>query len=289
MKKENSDRPLVKDLLEQHASELAELRAILEKEESYSAQHYDDLWMLRFLLSHKKVSKASAAAISTMKFRQERKLNDFGDIRHKLIDHMDHKSDRCFDINKKFLTFCKGNTAIMFAQPDPDRGLIQIISPGQVDMAGIVANMSRAEVLDDYLMTNEIIYQILDEVTRRTGKLTKLLRIMDATGFGFGSFNSEYVKRDAAANKSLEDFYPQMLGKVIISDLGSWATAIWRVFKPFFPKRFVEKMAFVTPGKNSRDAKEFLQYMTKEDLWERYGGQNNAWPIAQPVHLWKNQ
>lgn len=287
---EKDNRPLVRDLLEQHASKLAELRAILEKEASYSAEHYDNLWMLRFLLSHKKVSKAAAAAINTMKFRQERGLNNLGDIRHKLLDHMDHKSDRYFDINKKYLAFCTGNTALMYAQPNLDRGLIQIISPGHIDMAGVVENMDHEEVLNLYLMTNEIIYQILDEVTRRTGKLTKLLRIMDATGFALSSFNGEYIKRDAAANKQLEDFYPQMLGKVIISDMASWATTIWRIFKPLFPKRFVEKMALVKPGKNSRDTKEFLQYIAKEDLWERYGGQNSDWPIAPPAHLWgKNQ
>jgi hypothetical protein len=286
---DKDDRPLVKALLKQHASKLTELRSILEKEDSFSEEHYDDLWMLRFLLSHKKVSKASAAAINTMRFRQEHKLNELGDIRHKLLDHMDHRSERYFDINKKYLAFCKSNTALMYAQPDLDRGLIQIISPRHIDMAAVVENMSVDEVLNLYLMTNEIIYQILDEVTRRTGRLTKLLRIMDATGFAFSSFNGDYVKRDAAANKQLEDFYPQMLGKVIISDMASWATTVWRLFKPFFPKRFVEKMALVKPGKNSRDAREFLRYISEDDLWERYGGKNADWPIAQPVHLWEKQ
>lgn len=287
MEEENDDRPLVKDLLEQHASKLAELRAILEKEDSYSKEHYDNIWMLRFLLSHKKASKASAAAIRTMKFRQERKLNELGDIRNKLVDYMDHQSDRYFDITKKYLTFCTANTAFMYAQPDRDHGLVQIISPGQIDMERLVENMSLEEVLDAYLMLNEIAYQIIDEVTRRTGKLTKLLRILDFSGFALSSFNGEYLKRDAAASKQLEDFYPQLLGTVIIADLASWATTIWKVFKPFFPKRFVEKMALVQPLKNSKDVKYFLKYVSKENLWERYGGNNSDWPVAQPFHLWK--
>ena len=69
------DRPLVKDLLEEHGTKIEEIRAIIEKEDSY-CKSYVDIWMLRFILSHKKVSKASIAAIKTMKFRQEKKLNE---------------------------------------------------------------------------------------------------------------------------------------------------------------------------------------------------------------------
>lgn len=98
MDEETDDRPLIKDLLHEHACDLAELGVILEKETSYSKQHYDDNWMLRFLLSHKSVKKASAAATPTMQFRKERNLNELGDIRHKLLDHFEHNSDRYFDI-----------------------------------------------------------------------------------------------------------------------------------------------------------------------------------------------
>ena len=74
------DRPLVKDLLEEHGTKIEEIRAIIEKEDSY-CKSYVDIWMLRFILSHKKVSKASIAAIKTMKFRQEKKLNELVYIR----------------------------------------------------------------------------------------------------------------------------------------------------------------------------------------------------------------
>lgn len=284
------NRPLVKDLLEKHASKLAELRAILEKEESYSKEHYDDLWMLRFLLSHNtKVSKASTAAINTMNFRKERKMNELGDIRNKLLDHsnIDAQCDRYFEIHKQYLKVCHSNLALMFTLPDPDRGLVQIITPKFIDQKKVVQDMTIEETVDVYLLSNETIFQINDEITRRTGKLTKVLRIMDMTGFSLKDFDREYIKRDGAANKAIEDCYPGLLGTCVVNDPPSWVSAVWKVVKYFFPKRFVEKLAFVAPTKNPKDVDYFLKYVARDKLWEKYGGNNPEWPPSSPSQFWK--
>eukprot|EP00588_Corethron_pennatum_P012161 CAMPEP_0194279760 /NCGR_PEP_ID=MMETSP0169-20130528/14111_1 /TAXON_ID=218684 /ORGANISM="Corethron pennatum, Strain L29A3" /LENGTH=287 /DNA_ID=CAMNT_0039024223 /DNA_START=28 /DNA_END=891 /DNA_ORIENTATION=- len=287
MEKEDN-RPLVKDLLEKHASKLADLRTILEKEESYSKEHYDDLWMLRFLLSHKKVSKASEAAISTMNYRKERKINELGDVRHKLSDHTAAEpSDRCFEIGKKFLTCFHSNLASMYALPDPDRGIVTIATPALIDQKKCMKVMSFEETVEVYLLGNEIIFQINDEITRRTGKLTKVLRILDMTDFSLKDFDRQYAQRDGAANKSIEDYYPGLLGTCIIINPPTWLNAVFKVVKYLFPKRFLEKITFVTPAKNPKDADYFLQYITRDKLWEKYGGNNPEWPPPSPSQLWK--
>lgn len=289
MVEEKDDRPLVKDLLEEHASNLQELRSILEKEDTYSKEHYDDIWMLRFLLSHRKVSKASTAAIKTMTFRQEKRLNEMGDIRHRIADHRDHESNHNFDIVKKYFRFCNDSTAVMHAQPDNDRGVVQIIFPGQVDMHQLVENMSSEEVAEAIMMINEVMYQILDDVTKRTGKLTKTMKILDCSDFGLRSFNREFFKRDSAAYKQMENFYPQLLGAMIVVNIGTWFTLLWKALKHLLPKGVVAKINFVqcTPGKNSNDAKYFLEYISKDNLWERYGGNCKDWPVTPPTHLWE--
>jgi hypothetical protein len=281
------ERPLLKDLLKQHATKIEELRAIIEKEDSY-CENYDDIWILRFILSHKKVSKASVAAIKTMKFRQEKKLNELGDIRSRILDHRDHGSDRHMDVYKKYLRYCKDTTSLMYAQPDPDRGVFHIITPSQIDMHGIVEEMTLDEVLDTYTIGSEIMYQILDDVTRRTGRLTKTCRILDCTDFGLSSFNWEYIKRDATAGKQLEAYYPQLLGKMIIVNMGSWTTKFWRVVARMLPKGIVEKVSSVQTGKNTNDTKHFLKYVNEDNLWVRFGGMNKEWPVKPPTHLWEN-
>mmetsp|Transcript_32296 Transcript_32296/g.49105 ORF Transcript_32296/g.49105 Transcript_32296/m.49105 type:complete len:291 (-) Transcript_32296:465-1337(-) len=290
MEEEKDNRPLVKDLLEKHASQLVELRNILEKEESYSKDHYDNLWMLRFLLSHKKVSKASAAAISTMNFRKERKINELGDIRHKMIDHLEAEtSDRNFEIHRKHMKFCHSPLAIIYALPDPDRGLIQILTPKYMDQENFVKEISLEETVEVTLYGNEIIFQVLDDITRRTGKLTKLLRITDLTDYALKDVNLEYLKRHSAATKALEDHYPGLLGSSIVNNPPTWCNATWKVIKHLFPKRVQERVAFVSPNKNPKDAKCFLKYVVRENLWEKFGGNNPEWPPASPSQLWKGK
>lgn len=283
------NRLLVQDLLAEHTEKLAQLRNILEKEETYSKERYDDLWMLRFLLSHKlKVSKASAAAIRTMKFRQERKLNELGDVRHKLMDHLEeNKTDRNFDIHKKYMSNCHSPLAIIYAIPDPDRGIVQRIDPALIDTQKSVETMSFDETIDAYLLVNEIMYQILDDTTRRTGKLTQVLRIMELGDFTMKMLNLKYMKRDAAANKAIEDYYPCLLGKCINNNPPAAAVAAWKIIQPLFPKRFVQKLAFCAPTKHAADAQHFLEYIARENLWERYGGTNTEWPPKPATFLWE--
>ena len=281
------DRPLIKDLLEHHAVEIDELRTIIEKEDTYSKDLYDEIWMLRYLLSHKKVSKASDAAIKTMRYRQEKKLNELGDIRNKIIDHRNREDGRTFDIQKKYLQFSRDSTGLMYAQPDLDRGVVEIVTPSKLDMLSIVKNMSLDDVLDMYILCNEIVYQILDDVTRRTGRLTKALKILDFTDFGLSGFHWQYARRDIAARRQIETLYPQLLGKVVLVNVGSWFATMWKVMKPILPKSSVEKISFVQPGKNANDVSHFLKYVSADNLWERYGGANKDWPVTPPVHLWE--
>lgn len=81
-------RPLISDLLKTHADKIEEVRNIIKEEILYNkddnAKRYDDIWILRFVLSHKKnIKSAAKAAIKTMQYREEWKLNEMGDIRHK--------------------------------------------------------------------------------------------------------------------------------------------------------------------------------------------------------------
>lgn len=284
----NDDRPLVKDLLEQHASALAELRAVIEKEDTYSEEHYDDLWMLRFLLTHKKVPKASAAAINTMKFCRERGMNELGRRLEQAGGSHGTSIGPLLQYWQKILGLLQvGNCFHACSARSRSWARSNNVSR-RIDMAGIVEKMSQEEVLESYLMSNEIMYQILDEVTRRTGKLTKLLRIMDMTDFSVASFNKEYLRRDAAANKEMEDFYPQLLGTVTFSVMASWATIIFRVFQSVVSQKICREGGPRETRQNSKDSKYFLRYVSKDNLWERYGGKNSDWPVAPPVHLWKN-
>lgn len=274
----NDKRPLLTELLHEHAAPIAALKAKIQHHPCYVKDRYDDIWILRFFLSHKNVTKASAAAIDTMEYRSENKLNEMGDIRHKLFDHTNPHSELNFDVHKKYLSMCHSWNAVMHTLPNLDHGLVTYILAKNCPMSKLASEMTAEEIQDVYMLTNESIYQILDEISRRTGRLTKLLRVIDLKGVSLSSFNLEYARRDAACNKELQNYYPQLLGSVLFVNPPSFMLATWKIVLPLFPKSFAEKIQFVCPSKNPNDIKYFLRYVKEDDLDERYGGNNKVWP-----------
>ena len=277
-------RLLIKDLLVKHASKISKVQEQIKDDPLYDSDRYDNIWILRFILSQGSVKKATCAAKRTMQFRHDQKLNELGDIRSYLPNHenptIQHKTNTIFDVHYRLLTlYCKGyKDAIMYTLPDKNRGMVGYVTPSKIDQDLLMKQMTDEDAFYIYLYTSELIYQISDEITRRTGKLTKILRVFDMSNLSFGDMNRSYISRDCSASKQIEDYYPKILGGVLIVNAPYWATTIWKVIKHLFPKRFVDKMALISPNSNPKDVQYFSKYITRENLPERYGGLNKVWP-----------
>ena len=293
----HDDRPFIKDLLGIHAAAIESVREAILRDsvgrdvyyKGGNPKRYDDIFFLRFVLSHKgKVESASKAALKTIKFRDDRKLNELGDIRHRLRNlgvSNATSSGEPLPNHALYESFCGKNTG-MITLPDKDRGIIIYCDVGQIDMDGIAAGMSEEKMKEYILLVNEAIFQILDDTTRRTGRLTKQMKIIDMGNVSLRKLNRAYIKRDAACSKALEDYHPQILGTVFIANAPSWLSSVWTVMKRFFPKRFVEKVDILptlSQLKKSKDSlKPLLRYVSEEHLSERYGGKSKEWPLPSP-------
>mmetsp|Transcript_1573 Transcript_1573/g.2249 ORF Transcript_1573/g.2249 Transcript_1573/m.2249 type:complete len:303 (-) Transcript_1573:189-1097(-) len=272
------ERPLISDLLEEHTSAIKAVCDQIQDDPLYDKSRYDDIWILRFILSHKKsIKDASQAAQKTMQFRHDKKLNELGDIRHTIPNNLNKcEGEHFFHFHRKYFQYCKSNDAIMHTLPNKDRGNVTYITPSKVDLKTIADELSDEDLLNVHLYTNEAIYQILDEVTRRTGRLTKFLKVTDLSGISFDKISRKYIKKDTAAVKIIEDHYPQLLGAVLLVNPPSWIGKIFKIFRPLLPRRVQQKINVVSP----KDVKPFLRFVSEENLPEKYGGKNNVWPPA---------
>ena len=80
-------------------------------------------------------------------------------------------------------------------------------------------NVTREEYALLLATMNEWAYIVCDRVTRQTGLLTKACRVLTLkTADSRKLINQEYLKRDGACAKEIEDCYPQLLGSIIILD-----------------------------------------------------------------------
>lgn len=294
----DDDRPFIRDLLEEYAISIASVRVMLladdEGSELYhkgdNSERYDDIWILRFLLSHKgDTESAFEAALKTMKFRDEKKMNELGDIRHRLRNHGfdgNNEIGEPLPFYQEYEKFC-GKHCACITLPDKNRGIVTYIDVGQLDMNGLAESMDDDAMQEFMLHSNEAVFQILDEVTRRTGRLTKVVKILDIGNVSYKNINRAYIQREAAASKTLQDYYPQLLGSVFIANSPSWASALWTALRPFFPARVVAKVDFLTAesylslfSESKINIAPLQRYVSELHIPVRYGGKNEQWPVS---------
>lgn len=277
------ERPNIPNLLQQYAAEIQEVKILLQENELYQANltFYDDIWILRFLLSHNRNTISSAnAALKTIQFREENKLNEIGDIRSK-IPTLDH--DLAKDMFPSVLKLNKHMKPWGYIHflPDENRSLISYFALNNINMKALSDDLGYDGIKEVYIILNESSYQILDSISRSTGKLTKLLKVVDFENVRLRDFSMSYLKNDAKVTKALEDYYPQMLGMLVVVNSPSWFRKVWNILKPFFPKRFVEKVKVLQSleNMNEKDLKALFSYVSYENYPKRLGGLNESWPL----------
>jgi hypothetical protein len=225
-------RQQVSALLSKHAAAVDAVRAAVSTDRLYDERRHDTLWLLRFVLSHKgNIAAAVAAARGTMAYRHEHRLDDPEYDR----THMSRTALEGFHSSI-------GAGAVTYYTPDTDRQLLLIGRVRDLDFHRIVATMSPEETAHAGRLSSEFIFRYCDEVTRRTGLLTKYVRFIDLSGIRLGGMNREFQRRDRELSRQLEDFYPQLLEAVYLCHAPFFLQSIWRAMRPLLPERFVDKV-----------------------------------------------
>ena len=274
------DRPFIEDLLVEHSSDIATVRAALQQTRPsalYDPSRHDDIWILRFVMSHKTdIDAASRAAIETIEFRREYKLDDV-DLRG-LIKHLDGVTEVGYGLphNEK-MEACSRKYVSINVLPDVNRGPIMYVFMDKIDMNKLNDIATQEDLKNSYIYGNEALYQVLDGITRKTGRLTKLIKVVDLGGVALRKMNRGYLSKDSAAAKEIDDYFPQLLGGMFILHSPKWINVIWKFARPLMPKRVVEKIDFLP--KNMEKVQGIMaRFVSKENLLEQYGGENNEWP-----------
>ena len=262
-------RPAVRDLIAKHRlaiDELARDLALSDKSKLFDKNKHDDLWILRFVLSHKGHHKqALHAALRTLQFRAENEL-DGKDIRQYPPGPLaqDESFQRYFA--------CIQDEAFAFDIPHPKRGVVVFLSGAGFDLKQL-QQLDFQDRLRAFCYINEWTHQCLDFTTRTTGRLTKSARLVDVKGVGLFQVNYETLRLEAKAIATMQDYYPQLLESFFVCDPPTWAHIPWKIIRPLLPSRVVHKIDFVAPGKSKKERKRLREYLQEEHLPVVYGGQ----------------
>jgi hypothetical protein len=188
------EREAVKALIAQHKDKIEKVREGLKEDPLYDATKHDDLWILRFVISHKKTKPCLKAAKLTLQFRQKYNLDE-EDIRNKAP----HKvtSGNVYEYWQKR---CNGD-AIVTTHPSAKRGIIMFLQFGHFN-TNAAAELTEDVWDEAFVYTSEFVHQWLDYVTRTTGLLTKSVRFIDMRGTTMKHFDRKSSQMDAKSKWS---------------------------------------------------------------------------------------
>jgi hypothetical protein len=285
---EGDRRPDVRELIATHRSAIDKLAEALRNSDDednaaikdlYQPSKHDDLWILRFVLSHKGKHAASLKAIRhTLAYRQLHGWDE-RDIRYFVPGS---PSAACPEMLE--LTQYSANDTFLWCLPQGDQGMVCTFSRyAGYDQHAVIANCDASLWQPCFSYLAEWAFQWTDYITRTTGRLTKNLRLIDFAGTSMLASNYEVGRRDSKAMSYTEDCYPQLLQAVILCHGPDWITAFWRFLRPLLPTRLVEKVDFMNPTHNEADKKRMRTILPAEVLPERFGGEYKPWPVQFPL------
>ena len=286
------DRPYVKDLLYQHQSQIYAVQEILKSEEplyeqdaSSSNPRYDKLWILRYVLSHQRnIKTAARAAVKTIQFRDSKGLNALGDIRHR-VPSLRNNQEVQFSSVLAYNTYCATDTAVVHTLPDKNRGVLSYVKVKDLDLKGVYENLPREQLQESYLFYNETVFQIQDAITRKTGRLTKTLKVIDLEGMTLKGLKLNFMKKDGHASKLAQEYYPQLVGAVYIINCPTWMSSAWKIISPLFPKRVVEKTYFFGKITSKKEKRLIWRFVEETNLPVRCGGSDSDWPNVDDLSV----
>lgn len=267
----HDERPSVKALLEEHREKIDKIKLEVSQDPLYDATKHDDLWMLRFWLSHNKSKQAIAAAKTTLLFRQKYQL-DQTDIRQDAPHKT--KEPRVADYWKTRWN----SDGVIITLPDKQRGTVVFIAIAQANPEG--SKLLSEDTWDySFIYSAEWSHQWVDYITRTTGRLTKEVRFVDLTGLQLTKHLDRAAnKRDGKIMGEMEDVYPQMLETIYCCYPPSFMHAIWSIIRLVMPKRVLDKIDIITPNANKTERDRLLKHISIEHLPEHFGGENTVAP-----------
>ena len=270
----DDNRESAKALIEKHREKIDKVKEELKDEPLYEPDtKHDDLWILRFVLSHKSKTKpAVKAAKHTLEFRQKWKLDE-KDIRafhpHKV------KEGNVYEYWQKRLN----GDGIVMLHPDKQRGVLMFIKFGHMNPDAV--NVVSQEAWDEsFIYSSEFAHQWLDYTTRTTGLFTRSIRILDMRGVSLKHFSRKNTQRDAKIMDQMEDCYPQLLESLFVCYAPSFMHLIWSIARKLMPKRVTEKVDVIEPHQNEKERQRILHHISMENLHQDFGGTNTT-PVVE--------
>lgn len=197
-------RTNVDALLVEHKAAIEELREAVADCLPQDSEFYDDIFLLRFVLTWEKrggLAESSDAVRKTVAWRRENAEALAQTVRTGIAPGE--------EVMKKFNT---AGYAGSLAGMEP----LFIVRTGYCNLKGLMNACTMEEVARMATISKEVAFAECDKKTRKTRQLVKMISIIDLEGFSMFGGDSRFHKALGESSKQAAVYYPQLLGKTVL-------------------------------------------------------------------------
>ena len=271
-------QPNVDELLEKHAASIQTLKAKIS--DTNFATHdptakvpYDDLWLLRFLLSNGE-EKAEHAVRATLKYRAEN-----ASLLAKCAEGEAHPQKQ---------EMSKLSISEVYALPTLADEPVQLIRAGKSNVKRLMDTYPAEEVVAYMNYQKEEAFLLCDEATRRTRRLVKMVTVVDMHSSRFADNDQRFFKALGKASKDSELYYPQLLAITVGINVPGYLNLIWPIAKRLMPAKTLAKFrvcgARDTVTQSAVACPFATTVFTPDTLVEFLGGAGPTTAVLGPLH-----
>ena len=250
---------LLEPLLKKHAEKIAKLRKALG-EEIQGSDEDDDVFLLRYVLSSKQ--KTAEALKRIRKRREYLRANSEWLTLDKEAPH-----------DAKFRRYMASD---IHAHGQRDGGPLHLVRGGVVNSQAIMKCVSKEELSQWFVHQKLQAWEVCDRLTRESGRIIKLVSIIDLNNFSMWSADSTFRQALGDSSKLSENLFPQLQGKTVILHPGAAFSMMFKIFSLLMSKAMVEKVATCSgtyhTGKTINDCPYVARTFESPDLVPSYAG-----------------
>ena len=308
-------------LLKLHSAKVEQLRKLVSTHPHFKPERHDGLWLLRYLLSHRlRVPTAAKAARTALQIRHDLQLDEIAQIvrtrppnewphfdKVRRLAVLEELAPRPFDENPAERAAWDVLERRLYEERAPPaealadaqaahracggvgkwqwyhRGLIEVGMLSEMRMHDLWPLRSCLEELNVYC--DEWVFQVLDEATRQTGDIVKVVRTLSLKGFKVKQLNLKMVRWDAGCKARTQDLYPQQLGQMLFIDPPKSLLWAWdHLVKPLLPRRVAEKTLLVNSA--SAVGRATIEQHSRLDSLPAFLGGSSRVPWPPPEDTW---
>ena len=232
------NEPSVVELLAQHQSNIEPILDRIKGIDHGGTCLVDELFVLRFILSDK-----NTAEDNIVKTLEWRRANRDAIIAARLGE---------LPYEKEVTRHVKRGACGWIS----DRYLLLVIRAGHGNAQGLMRDLTQSQCVENFVLHSEQMFMMLDEKTRQTGRLCRLLVALDLQGFIMRRFDRRFFKANGESSHRTALMYPMLYYSLVFINLPATFRIIYSLAKRFTSRTVLERQKICPARTTHRSASE---------------------------------